>query len=84
MRILRFLSNPNKWMIVPGHAIRKTISEIFEMAMTALEQAYGRASTVTDFKHRNWVQESKYITRSKGELRVIPKYRPDYRSADTA
>jgi hypothetical protein len=73
---LSFLSNPNKWMTLPEHATRKRIGEILEMSMTALEQAYGRASVAADFKHRNWFRSTATLAEIRAELKVIPKYRP--------
>jgi hypothetical protein len=73
---LSFLSNPNKWMTIATHVTRQRINEILEMAMTALEQAYGRASVAADFKHRNWFRSTSTLADIRGELKVIPKYRP--------
>ncbi len=72
---LRFLANPNKWMNSPSNPIKAAVKEVFELASTALEQSYRKASGDTDFKHRNWFRSEDTLKAVKEELSVIPKYR---------
>jgi hypothetical protein len=72
---LRFLANPNKWMNSPSSPIKAAVKEVFDLASTALEQSYKKASGDPDFKHRNWFRSEDTLRSVRDELSVIPKYR---------
>lgn len=72
---LQYLGNPNKWINKPKHATLEGISEIFVLAMTALDKAYRKASKMPEFKHRNWFRSDDTMKDIKEELQVIPEYR---------
>jgi len=72
---LRYLSNPNKWMNLPKGHTKSAIEELFDLASTAMKQAYGKVCKASDFRHRNWFRNSQTLVDIREELSVIPKYR---------
>jgi len=72
---LRFLSNPNKWMNLPSGHTKSAIEELFDLASTAMKQAYGKVCKAADFRHRNWFRNPQTLVDIREELSVIPKYR---------
>jgi hypothetical protein len=72
---LRRLSRPSSWMDSPTNPTKMAISEVFKLACIAITKAYNQASSVNDFRHRNWFRAVKSLSEIKAELEIIPQYR---------
>jgi hypothetical protein len=72
---LRKLSKSNAWQDDTAHPVKRTLSELFKLAGTAVNKAYNQAAKQADFRHRNWFRSPDTLNDINGELEVIPEYR---------
>jgi hypothetical protein len=72
---LRYLGNPNKWMHKAESAPKVALAEIFDLACTAMNEAYDKESRTAEFKHRNWYRTQATLVDIQNSLKFVFKIR---------